>query len=501
MILTQADLPTSNALTARAATARDGRLDFWRGLCLIDMVVVHLLVQGLEIGHYPHAILGEYTRFAAGGFIFIAGLSVGRIFLPRAYDNTTRAATYQKLLRRAFYILCVHYLATLGFMVFSPLRGEPLPPIHRLVMDIILLREGYDLLPFYVVMLAAAPLMVESIRRGFGWLLAVASVALFAWGRHDPSIGFVPIQQTFFVVLWQAVFVAGLLFGAALPAYDKLAARWKTALASTAVALTVALSTMSYGWHFGLPRVEWIEFAKVPLSVGEALRYVAFTFAIVLMTDRLWRHIDGSAVARFAGRLGRRSLAIYVAHVFVVGLLVPLSYKDALGFTGHLLFYIPAALLSVWTIAWFMDRKAAVVNVAPARSWGLVVPQFPGRGMAVVAMGLILVLGVWAQLRPMGSGPTWDATDALAAGMDDPYSPFDRPLPLSSIGPRFLSPVTPGILPQYGSGVFPDLIGGGGDADHVAADDDEEGTAYARAGRAGRVKGDLIGGGPFRRQL
>lgn len=472
------------------------------------MVIVHLLVQGLEIGHYPHAILGEYTRFAAGGFIFVAGLGVGRIFLPKAYDAATRATAYRKLLRRAFYILCVHYVATLGFMVFAPMRGEPLPPIGRLVTDIVLLREGYDLLPFYVVMLATAPLMIELVRRGFTWLLAVASVGLFAWGLQDPSIGLVPIQQTFFVVLWQVVFVGGLLFGAALPKYDRLGTRAKAALATTAIAATVALTLLSYGWHFGLPKFDWIAFTKVPLSTGEALRYLSFVLAIVLTTDLLWRHIERSAVARFAARLGTRSLAIYVAHVFVVGLLVPLSYKDGLGFGGHLL-YVPAALLGVWAIAWSLDRNDALKKSRPPVDDAKVfspavarrrfrVPAFPGRGLVGVAMVLMTVLGVWAHVRPVKDAVRWTTDSSLAASTtDEPYPMLDRPLPLGAIGARFLSPVTPGILPAHGL-VVHDVVGA--DA-ALADDDDEEGTAYARAGRAGRTAGDHVGGGPFRRQL
>jgi hypothetical protein len=241
---------------------RDARLDFWRGLCLIDMVVVHLLVQGLEIGHYPHAILGEYTRFAAGGFIFVAGLSVGRIYLPRVFDAAERSVTYLSLWRRSFYILCVHYLATLGFMVFSPLRGEALPPIHLLVRDILLLREGYDLLPFYVVMLAAAPLMLELIRRGAGVVLVIASTGLFIWGRDYHHIDAIPIQQTFYVVLWQSVFVAGLLFGAAFTQYDALPMRTKGLLAIGATGVTLVLSALAFGWHFGLPKVEFLWFSK-----------------------------------------------------------------------------------------------------------------------------------------------------------------------------------------------------------------------------------------------
>src|SRR5581483_1714973 len=91
-----------------ARAARDLRLDFWRGLCLLDMVLVHLVYERVNFGTWLTPVLGEYVRFAAGGFIFMAGLGVGAIFLPRARNPETRWRTYRSLGRRALYILMVH---------------------------------------------------------------------------------------------------------------------------------------------------------------------------------------------------------------------------------------------------------------------------------------------------------------------------------------------------------------------------------------------------------
>ena len=80
---------------------RDDRLDFWRALCLIDMVLVHLVyVAGVNFGIIQRSI-GEYTRFAAGGFVFVAGMSIGAIFLPRTFADKGRRKVYFSLWRRA----------------------------------------------------------------------------------------------------------------------------------------------------------------------------------------------------------------------------------------------------------------------------------------------------------------------------------------------------------------------------------------------------------------
>src|ERR1700685_3099088 len=101
---------------------RDQRLDFWRGLCLIDMVLVHLYYQNVQFGDFLGKLLGEYTRFAAGGFIFVSGLSICVIFLPRALDEKRRGKTYKALWRRSLYILAVNYLCAMVLIMMEIFR-------------------------------------------------------------------------------------------------------------------------------------------------------------------------------------------------------------------------------------------------------------------------------------------------------------------------------------------------------------------------------------------
>src|SRR5437899_2213461 len=98
-MLTRAQPVAASTLSFRAVS-RDARLDFWRALCLIDMVLVHLVYEGVNFGPLQRA-LGEYTRFAAGGFVFVAGLSVGAIFLPRTFRPGGRRSVYLSLWCRA----------------------------------------------------------------------------------------------------------------------------------------------------------------------------------------------------------------------------------------------------------------------------------------------------------------------------------------------------------------------------------------------------------------
>jgi hypothetical protein len=392
MTVSESSSSNSPATRPRGKGNRDARLDFWRGLCLVDMVLVHLLVQGLLVGHYAFSILGEYTRFAAGGFIFIAGVGVGRIFLPKAIDPATRTQTYKRLWRRSFYILCMHYTATLGFQIFALARGDALPPLFRLLYDILAFRIGYDLLPFYVVMLALSPLMIELVRRRLGILLAIASVGLFIWGRNHHQWAWMPIQQNFFIVLWQIVFVAGLLFGAALPTYDRLTLRRRVWLACIATAAMLTLSLMAFGWHFNLlPHLDWLWFVKVPLAAGEMLRYLAFIVMVITVSDVLWRWVGPTWISAMVQRLGRRSLAIYIAHIFVVGFLVPISYRYPMPELLQII-YLPIAVGMLWVVAWGMDAWNAKLNEwLGQRPW-----RFRGMGLAITAVILLGVVGIWS---------------------------------------------------------------------------------------------------------
>ncbi|HSV16330.1 MAG TPA: OpgC domain-containing protein [Tepidisphaeraceae bacterium] len=347
---------------------RDARLDFWRALCLIDMVLVHLVYEGVNFGPLQRA-LGEYTRFAAGGFVFVAGLSIGAIFLPRTFRPNGRRTVYFSLWRRAFYILCVHYAATLSFVSLDLIRGmrAEVPHLPPLMRDILLLREGGDLLPLYVILVAATPVVLDLLRRPrWRWLPAVASVGLFAWGHAwEPALRF-PMGQNFPVVLWQLMFTGGLLFGAALPRYNALATRTKTMLAALACVISVVLWAADYRSDFGwaYPRLPLV-FCKTPLSAGEALRYFGLTFTIIFSTDLLWNRLNGNRVVKWVSPIGRKSLGCYVGHAWIVGVVGMIAHATTGAGAWQMMLAIPA-VVAVWLVAIALEWNSSVTKrIAP----------------------------------------------------------------------------------------------------------------------------------------
>jgi hypothetical protein len=386
-----------------SSTARDFRLDFWRGLCLVDMVLVHLVYEGVRMGRVLTPVLGEFTRFAAGGFIFLAGLGVSYIFLPKAVDETKRWETYQTLWRRSLYLLFVHYAASLSFILIYPLRdfAGTYPRPLEYVKQVLLFREGSDLLIFYVIMVAISPALLEVIRRGYGWVVALASLGLFAAGEYQPYALSLPIQQNFMVILWQMIFVMGTLAGAALPRWDALSVRCKLAWAAGACGMLALIETAEFttlGWHVGLT------FEKAPLSWGEAARYLSMIVAIMMLTDLSWRWIAGSNIAGFLTRLGRRSLAVYVAHVWVVAIVVAAARRtEWLGAWQALLAAAAVAMLWAWTCV--LDA----LSEAPKHRG-----EEPRLGQAFWRVSSAAVLGIALLFSLHAAIPFWHHRDPLA---------------------------------------------------------------------------------------
>jgi len=379
---------------------RDNRLDFWRALCLIDMVLVHLVYNGVNFGAIQRAV-GEYTRFAAGGFVFIAGLSVGAIFLPRTKKPGGQKKVYASLLRRSLYILCVHFVASFSFVCLDLMRGmrDDLPSIGKLISNVLLFREGGDLLPLYVIVIAFSPVALELLRRGLWWVLAMISVAGFAWGSINPWVLSSPSHENFPVLLWQLMFVFGLLAGSALPWYTARSTRTKKIFALSAIAISLFLwaadfrSELGWAWPV-LP----FGFTKTPLNVGEALRYFGLILAILCTTDLLWAKIGQSRAVTELCTIGRRSLMVYVVHVWIVGLLASLAWKIPSWGAWQMLLTTPA-LVSLWGIAKLWDWYEGWIEAART-SFGWASKWLPIPAGALASLIAFAVASVSVQPPP-----------------------------------------------------------------------------------------------------
>lgn len=371
---------------------RDRRLDLWRGLCLIDMILVHLVHEGVQFGVVEPWIV-DYTRFAAGGFVFVAGLGVGLAYLHPRADPSSSTSTV-RLWRRAIYLLGVHYALTGTIVTLDVLRGarQPAADPVPLVLDIAFLREAapyVDVLPLYVAMLLVTPAVFALLRRGLWPIVALASAVVFAYGRHHPAALSPRASVEFPFLLWQAFFVAGLLFSTAVPRLDRGRRAWRAAMVGAWVAF-VATTALAYGPRFDvMPEPTFVSFAKVPLTTGELLRYLAATLVVLTTSAVAWRHVRGSSSAAAIATLGRRSLAVYGAHVFFQ-MLALIAVTPIWWIGSAQAFVVVPVLAGSWLVARAIDRWEA-----RPRPWSGIRRAFRGWGAApagLVAAALLILV-------------------------------------------------------------------------------------------------------------
>ncbi|MBO0663441.1 OpgC domain-containing protein [Jiella sp. MQZ9-1] len=206
---------------------RENRIDLVRGISLLLIFVDHcnLTFSGL---------LQHSRGFsdAAELFVTMAGMSAALAYHP-AQGPAAPLAIAKRTFKRAFKLYRVHLalLAILAAFVYTlrfPHRQElvaqwalePLfAPSVQIGIDVVLLRylpAGLDILPLYVVLVAAIPLFFVAIDRS-PWLALAASAALWlAAGLFHLNLTNLaePKGVWFFNPFsWQLVFVCGLIAG------------------------------------------------------------------------------------------------------------------------------------------------------------------------------------------------------------------------------------------------------------------------------------------------
>lgn len=304
--------------------SRDALLDLWRGIALLDMAWVHLAVYPVGLTLVLHDWIAEHTRFAAGCFVLLSGMTVARVFGGRlAAGGQAARATVVRLLRRALLLLVVGRLASLAFgwiqaarLLEPGYRADP-PDLFRVLTFADAGATG-GLLLLYAVLLSLTPLL-EALRARIGGIATVAlSFAVFEVAHASGGPAHFP-PWTFPWAHWQPLFVLGYVVSPHLDrlrdASGRVSASWRTGV----TVATFTLFAVRSGPALGLdPRLvpDW-SFGKVPLQPAELAWYVlASAFVLTWSAWAYERHQAVRAATEWICRLGRWSLVIYVTHLF-----------------------------------------------------------------------------------------------------------------------------------------------------------------------------------------
>ena len=316
-------------------------IDALRGLMLVLMTFTHLPTRFASPVGQPLGFVSS-----AEGFVFLSAFMCGWIYSERARRDGLsgmRGALWKRA--AALYVCQIGLLTFLLTVVASIARAHGQTAITDLISffskdPATALTAGFalvynppllDILPMYVVLLAATPLLLTyALRRSwwpiFGlsavlWMLAQFGVGRALYQAIAGAIGLdLPVTETgaFSLLAWQLLWVGGLWLGS-LKATDApqgfAAPRW-------AVAPAIAIAAVCLAWRHITGQV------PVPHDGGHALnllfdkwelaplRLVNF-LALLVLVLRFGPWLARRVPLQFLARLGAASLPVFCAHLVI----------------------------------------------------------------------------------------------------------------------------------------------------------------------------------------
>lgn len=322
---------------ARAPSARDPRLDVFRGLCLVMIFINHVPgnpFEGLTSRNFGFSD-------AAEGFVMMSGIAAGLAYgsdfrLPgRIWTGVAR------VWRRAWTLYLVHVacsLIALGAVAAVALLTDDMRGLQANLMKYVFLRPletfvglpllthqfGYmNILPLYLVLLFCTPPVLWLAWRRPRLVMA-GSVALWmAAGLFRLDLPNYPLEGGWFFnpVAWQLIFVLGLLTGIGIRQGRRLVAvrpglQVAAGLYLTFAAVTLWVQPLSEALGQGLRQLKeagvpfnLTDFDKTYLSAPRLLHILSLSY--LLSSFPAVRRVCGMLWAAPLALLGRQSLPVF----------------------------------------------------------------------------------------------------------------------------------------------------------------------------------------------
>lgn len=313
-----------------SATGRDMRLDFLRGLALLTIFVNH--VPGNVLEHFTSRNFGFSD--AAEAFVLMSGIAAGLAY-TRGLLHGDFLSFSVRVWARALKLYTVHISITLAAIVIlmCGLRFFGETTVFRSVNASAVLADpvtalagvfslghqlGYfNILPLYMVLLAATPFMIRLARISQLLLLGSSAAVWLAAGLMQLNMPNFPTPGGWFLnpLSWQLVYVIGLLTGMsakqgrALVPFDRLLF-WGAVGFLVYALVIVRTGYWSAATLEGLPTFIGA-FDKTYLSLQRLLHVLAFAY--VVANIGAFTRIARSTAANPVNFLGRNSLPVFAA--------------------------------------------------------------------------------------------------------------------------------------------------------------------------------------------
>jgi len=370
-----------------AASVRDIRLDLFRGLALWFIFLDHIptnIVSWLTVRNYGFSDATEI-------FVFISGYTAV-IAYSRMLDEQGWPRTAARIYRRVWQLYVAHILLFVAFSAqiawVSIARDTPAlieemqlmglgQNPYRAILEAALLKfrpVNLDVLPLYIVLLAAFPLVLPMVVR-WPWVVIGGSIALYAATCHlNWSLPAYPDEKVWYFnpMAWQVVFHVGAacaVFGPGLSRLD----RFRGTLTVLAIAFILFAAFIALSWQYNpLERLvpTWVARIIYPIDKTniDILRFVHF-LAIAWLV-RIAVPIDAPGLKwplwEPLRRCGEASLLIFCIGTFLAlsGQVIVSHYEESI-LSQILVSILGIAIMCVaaYIAAWFKHGNAR----APAR--------------------------------------------------------------------------------------------------------------------------------------
>jgi hypothetical protein len=362
--------------------ARDLRLDFFRGLSLWFIFLDHVpsnVVSWLTVRNFGFSDAAEI-------FVFISGYTAAFVY-GRVMDERGFVVGAARILKRvwqlyvAFVFLSVFYIAEVAYVAHhfdNPLFAEEMLVLHFLqrpeiaLLEVLRLRfllPNVDILPIYIVLMLAFPLMLWLLLKSPYLALGISLAIYIAAKTMDLNLRLYPVEREWFFnpFAWQLLFVIGAWCAVGRAEWLPKVMRSNWVLVICAVYLVFAL-WLTTSWLFPamaqrLP--EWLLIFPLSKTGLSPWRFSHF-LALALLVVRFVPSEAGFLRTAWAKPLilcGQHSLEIFCLGVF----LSFTAYFVLVEVSARLLMQVMVSLAGIllmiglaWLMTWYndMDRRA-----------------------------------------------------------------------------------------------------------------------------------------------
>jgi hypothetical protein len=365
-----------------AIEGRDLRLDLFRGLALWFIYLDHIpnnIVSWITVRNYGFSDATEIFVFISG---YTAVIAYSRLMTKEGW---TRAA--MRIYRRVWQLYVAHILLFVAFtaqIAYVSLARDAHALIEEMqlmglgenpyqaILEAVLLKfrpVNLDVLPLYIVLLAAFPFALPALLR-WPYAVLVGSIGLYAATCHfDWNLPAYPEGKVWYFnpMAWQVVFYTGAVLAVVAPDLVYLD-RWRRQISVLAALFIVFSAFIVLSWQYNsLERLvpDWVgrqiyPIDKTNIDILRFLHFLALAWFVRLFVRPNARYLKSPLLVPIR-RCGEHSLQIFCLGTFLAlsaQLLVDHFENSALSQIGASLGGIIVMCLVAHVAAWLKAKPA-----------------------------------------------------------------------------------------------------------------------------------------------